>query len=68
MPAAEQRERMRRMRAAVRERNVYRWAAELIDDLSRIRVAGPAPADAGDPAAPASGPPSGPAAVMEAGS
>jgi trehalose 6-phosphate synthase len=39
MAPDERRERMRRLRAVVRERNVYRWAAELIDELSRIRVA-----------------------------
>jgi trehalose 6-phosphate synthase len=40
MTSAEQRERMRRLRVIVRERNVYRWAAELIDELSRIRIGG----------------------------
>ncbi len=40
MPAAERGARMRRMRDAVRERNVYRWAAELIDELARIRIDG----------------------------
>ncbi|MCG3177261.1 MAG: hypothetical protein MOGMAGMI_02229 [Candidatus Omnitrophica bacterium] len=38
MPEAERTRRMREMRAVVRERNIYRWAADLIGDLSRIRL------------------------------
>ena len=37
MPAAEQRERMRNLRATVRERNVYRWAGFMLLDAARIR-------------------------------
>jgi trehalose 6-phosphate synthase len=37
MPADEQRERMRMMRDIVRERNVYRWAAQMLLDASRLR-------------------------------
>ncbi len=31
------------MRAAVQENNVYRWAGNLIGDLSEIRIEPPAP-------------------------
>jgi trehalose 6-phosphate synthase len=65
MAPAEQQERMRRLRSAVRERNVYRWAAELIDELTRIRVAAP-PADGLAGAAPPSaGAPPGPGVPSE---
>ncbi|MEO8936301.1 MAG: trehalose-6-phosphate synthase [Burkholderiaceae bacterium] len=37
MPPAEQRERMRAMRALVRDHNVYRWAARMLLDASRLR-------------------------------
>ncbi len=37
MPDVEQRERMRLMRAHVRERNVYRWAGQILLDASRLR-------------------------------
>jgi trehalose 6-phosphate synthase len=37
MPAAEQRERMRLMRDQVRQRNVYRWAAQMLLDAARLR-------------------------------
>ncbi len=40
MTRQEQAERMRRMRHNVRERNVYRWAANLLSDLTDIRVQG----------------------------
>ena len=40
MTRPEQAERMRRMRHNVRERNVYRWAANLLSDLTDIRVQG----------------------------
>ena len=38
MPEREQTERMQRMRHIVRERNVYRWAAHLLADLTEIRI------------------------------
>jgi trehalose 6-phosphate synthase len=38
MPEVEQAERMQRMRRHVREHNVYRWAANLLSDLTEIRV------------------------------
>jgi trehalose 6-phosphate synthase len=37
MPETEQRERMRSMRAQVRDGNIYRWAAHLLLDASRLR-------------------------------
>jgi trehalose 6-phosphate synthase len=37
MSPAEQRDRMRLMRDLVRERNVYRWAAQMLLDASRLR-------------------------------
>ena len=38
MPAEEKRTRMQRMRAAVKENNVYRWAGDLIGELAGIRA------------------------------
>jgi len=38
MPEEEQARRMQRMRHIVREHNVYRWAANLLSDLTEIRV------------------------------
>lgn len=38
MPAEERRMRMQRMRATVRERNIYRWAGSLIGELCEIRT------------------------------
>jgi trehalose 6-phosphate synthase len=38
MPAEERRARLRRMTQLVRERNIYRWASLLLDDLSRLSV------------------------------
>ncbi len=38
MPYEERHARMQCMRSVVRERNIYRWAAELISELSEIRV------------------------------
>ena len=38
MPEAEQAKRMRWMRRAVREHNIYRWAANLLSDLTEIRI------------------------------
>jgi alpha,alpha-trehalose-phosphate synthase [UDP-forming] len=38
MPAEEQASRMQHMRKIVREHNVYRWAANLLSDLTDIRI------------------------------
>jgi trehalose-6-phosphate synthase len=38
MSSEERHARMQRMRSVVRERNIYRWAAELISELSEIRL------------------------------
>jgi len=38
MDAEEQRLRMKRMRNITRENNVYKWAADIISELSRIRI------------------------------
>lgn len=38
MPPSERGERMKNMRAVVRERNIYRWASRLVTELSRVRV------------------------------
>ena len=38
MPAEEQAMRMQHMRNNVRENNVYRWAANLLSDLTDIRI------------------------------
>ena len=38
MPADEQAVRMQHMRKSVREHNVYRWAANLLSDLTDIRI------------------------------
>ncbi len=37
MPVEEQKERMKRMRANVKENNIYRWAGELVGQLTQIR-------------------------------
>ncbi len=37
MPLNEQRERMRLMRSQVKERNVYRWAGQMLLDAARLR-------------------------------
>jgi trehalose 6-phosphate synthase len=37
MPAEEQRDRMRSMRAFVSEFNVYRWAGRMLVDAARLR-------------------------------
>jgi trehalose 6-phosphate synthase/phosphatase len=37
MEPAEKVRRMRRMRETVREHNIYRWAGDLIEELTRIR-------------------------------
>jgi trehalose 6-phosphate synthase len=36
--------RMRRMRRVVKEQNIYRWAADIVHELSEVRVGEPAPA------------------------
>jgi trehalose-6-phosphate synthase len=41
MPPEERHARMQRMHKVVREHNVYRWAAELISELSEIRLESP---------------------------
>jgi len=41
MPSEERQARMKRMRRVVREHNIYRWAAELILELSEIRLDAP---------------------------
>jgi alpha,alpha-trehalose-phosphate synthase [UDP-forming] len=38
MPSEEQAVRMQHMRANVRENNIYRWAANLLSDLTEIRI------------------------------
>ena len=38
MPEAEQAKRMHWMRRAVKEHNIYRWAANLLSDLTEIRI------------------------------
>jgi trehalose 6-phosphate synthase len=43
MPPGEQKARMQRMRAVVKENNVYRWAGNLIGELTGIRLETPAP-------------------------
>jgi trehalose-6-phosphate synthase len=48
MPADEESSRMQRMRASVREHNVYRWAANLLSDLTEIRIDTPERIEAGD--------------------
>ena len=37
LPASERAERMKRMRALVKEHNVYRWAGKLITELAHVR-------------------------------
>jgi trehalose 6-phosphate synthase len=43
MPPDEQRRRMSAMQDQVREYNVYRWAAALVEDLAQVRVSAPEP-------------------------
>ena len=38
MKPEERTDRMRRMREMVREHNIYRWAGELIEELTRVRL------------------------------
>jgi trehalose-6-phosphate synthase len=39
LPAEERQARMRRMRRVVQEQNIYRWAGDLIAELSNVRLA-----------------------------
>jgi trehalose-6-phosphate synthase len=48
MSTEEESSRMRRMRASVREHNVYRWAANLLSDLTDIRIDAPDRIEAGE--------------------
>src|SRR5436305_9533683 len=48
MPTDEQTTRMQHMRNAVREHNVYRWAANLLSDLTEIRIDTPEKIDANE--------------------
>ncbi|MGC2464172.1 MAG: trehalose-6-phosphate synthase, partial [Candidatus Acidiferrum sp.] len=41
MPEDQQSLRMQRMRQVVREHNIYRWAANLLSDLTEIRIDAP---------------------------
>jgi hypothetical protein len=54
---------MQHMRAIVRENNIYRWAANLLSDLTDIRIDAP---DRVEPAAPASAPAPPPATAAAA--
>jgi alpha,alpha-trehalose-phosphate synthase [UDP-forming] len=45
MPEDQEMERMLRMRSNVREHNIYRWAANLLSDLTEIRIDIPATVD-----------------------
>jgi trehalose 6-phosphate synthase len=63
MPSEEQATRMQHMRAIVRENNIYRWAANLLSDLTDIRIDAP---DRVEPAAPASAPAPPPATAAAA--
>jgi trehalose-6-phosphate synthase len=63
MPSEEQATRMQHMRANVRENNIYRWAANLLSDLTDIRIDAP---DRVEPAAPASASASAPPATAAA--
>ena len=47
MPRAERRSRMQRMRRQVMEYNVYRWAAQLLNDLRELRLENGDSGDAG---------------------
>jgi trehalose 6-phosphate synthase len=38
MPVEEQAARMRRMRDTLRDRNIYRWAGDLITELVQVRI------------------------------
>lgn len=38
MPAEEQKERMSSMRKVLKERNIFKWASDLVGDLARVRL------------------------------
>ena len=38
MPSDEQKERMKSMREALKERNVFKWASDLVGELARVRL------------------------------
>src|SRR3989338_4344300 len=38
MPVDEQSYRMRQMRSAIKERNIYKWAADLVGELAQLRL------------------------------
>jgi len=38
MDPAEKKARMQRMRETLKDRNIYRWAADLISNLAQIRL------------------------------
>lgn len=40
MPVDEETDRMRNLRRIVRERNIYRWAADLVGELANVRIGG----------------------------
>jgi trehalose 6-phosphate synthase len=62
MPSEEQATRMQHMRANVRENNIYRWAANLLSDLTDIRIDAP---DRVEPTASAPAPPPATAAAAK---
>jgi alpha,alpha-trehalose-phosphate synthase [UDP-forming] len=47
MDTEERTRRMRRMRRVVKEQNVYRWAADIVHELSEVRIEEPAAAHTG---------------------
>ena len=51
MNSEERTRRMRRMRRVVKEQNVYRWAADIVHELSEVRIEESAPASRERPAA-----------------
>ena len=52
MDPAEKRARMQRMREGVKERNIYRWAGDLISSLGQIRLSSVPPLGISSPYAP----------------
>ncbi|MDD4308725.1 MAG: trehalose-6-phosphate synthase, partial [Thermoplasmata archaeon] len=38
MPLSEQKDRMGRMRTALKDYNVFRWASEMIKELAQVRL------------------------------
>jgi trehalose 6-phosphate synthase len=41
MPGEEQASRIRSMREVLKERNIYRWASDLVGDLAQVRLSQP---------------------------